>query len=42
VSTKLKVQGDEFTVSVVGEIPIDGAKQIAQSVNHASKILKLP
>lgn len=42
VSTKIKVQGDEFTVSVVGEIPSDGAKKIAQSVNHASKILKQP
>jgi sigma-E factor negative regulatory protein RseB len=42
VSTKIKVQGDEYTVSIVGEIPADGAKKIAQSVKQASKILKQP
>ena len=42
VSTKIKVQGDEYTVSIVGEIPTDGAKKIAQSVKQASKILKQP
>jgi negative regulator of sigma E activity len=36
------VQGDEYTVSIVGEIPADGAKKIAQSVKQASKILKQP
>ena len=42
VSAKLKNEEDEFTVSVVGEIPADAAKKIAQSVSHTSKLLKLP
>ena len=42
VSTKIRVQDNEYTVSVVGEIPADGAKKIAQSVKHASKILEQP
>ena len=42
VSTKLKYQGDEFTVSVVGEIPVNSAKKITQSVGHSSKQPQLP
>jgi sigma-E factor negative regulatory protein RseB len=42
VSTKLKYKGDEFTVSVVGEIPTDSAKKITQSVGHSSKQPQLP
>jgi len=42
VSAKLKNEEDEFTVSVVGEIPADAAKKIAQSVSHTSKLRKLP
>ena len=42
VSSKLKYKGDEFTVSVVGEIPTDSAKKIAQSVGHSSKQSQLP
>ena len=42
VSSKLKYKGDEFTVSVVGEIPTDSAKKIVQSVGHSSKKSQLP
>ena len=42
VSSKLKYKGDEFTVSVVGEIPTDSAKKIVQSVGHSSKQSQLP
>jgi sigma-E factor negative regulatory protein RseB len=42
VSTKLKYQGDEFTVSVVGELPVNSAKKITQSVGHSSKQPQLP
>lgn len=42
ISSKLKYKGDEFTVSVVGEIPTDSAKKIVQSVGHSSKQSQLP
>jgi sigma-E factor negative regulatory protein RseB len=42
VSSKLKYKGDEFTVSVVGEIPVNSAKKITQSVGHSSKQPQLP
>lgn len=42
ISSKLKYKGDEFTVSVVGEIPTDSAKKIVQSVEHSSKQSQLP
>jgi sigma-E factor negative regulatory protein RseB len=42
VSAKLKHAGDEFTVSVVGEIPFDSAKKIAQSVSYSSKQSQFP
>ena len=40
VTSKTKIADTEVTVSVVGEIPAGTAKMIAESIVHASKLLK--
>jgi sigma-E factor negative regulatory protein RseB len=40
VTSKTKIADTEVTVSVVGEIPAGTAKMVAESIVHASKLLK--